>query len=184
MDRKDFFKNICKYGACSCAGMMLLSSANLITNDDTPEEKKEDWRIGFMQNRIAKLIEGMDGNLDKEILTSLLENMGRHCAKENSEYYIKFKGDVNGYLKSLEEGVEKAEHDEEKGIVKIIGKKNDSCYCPFVDLSKMPKEFCNCTKGWNKEMYEAIIGKPVDVEIDTSVLWGGERCGFTITYSI
>ena len=124
MDRKDFFKNICKYSACGCAGMMLFSPANLLANGDGPEEKKEDWRIGFMQNRIAKLIEGMDGELDKETLTSLLENMGRNCAKENSENYVKFKGDLNGYLKSIEKWVETAEHDEEKGIVKLIGKGN------------------------------------------------------------
>lgn len=184
MDRKDFFKNICKYSACGCAGMVLLSPTNLLANDDTPEDKKEDWRIGFMQNRIAKLIEGMDGELDKETLRTLLENMGRHCAKEKSENNIKFKGDLNGYLKNIEKWVEKTEHDEEKGIVKIVGKKYDSCFCPFVDSSKMPKEFCNCSKGWQKETYEAIIGKPVDVKIDTSVLWGGERCSFTITYSV
>jgi hypothetical protein len=182
MDRKEFFENVCKYGACSCAGMMLLSPANLPANEDTPEEKKEDWRIGFMQNRIAKLVEGMDDKLDKETMISLLEDMGRHCAKGNSENYVKFKGDLYGYLKSIEKWVDKAEHDEENGIIKLIGKKNSSCFCPFVDISKMPKEFCNCTKGWNKETYEAIIGKQVDVRIDTTVLWGGERCSFTITY--
>ena len=182
MDRKEFFKNTCIYGACGCAGMMLLFPDNLPATNDISEDKEEDWRIGFMQNRIAKLIEDMNGNLDKESLSSLLENLGRHCAKENSEYYIKFKGDLNGYLESLEEWVEKAEHDEEKGIVNIAGKKNNSCFCPFVDISKMPKEFCNCTKGWNKEIYESIIGKPVNVKIDTTVLWGGESCSFTITY--
>jgi hypothetical protein len=123
MDRKEFFKNVCKYGACSCAGMMVLSPANLLANEDTPEEKKEDWRIGFMQNRIARLVEGMNDELDKETMISLLENMGRYCAKGNSENYVKFKGDLDGYLKSIEKWVEKAEHDEEKGIVKLIGKK-------------------------------------------------------------
>lgn len=182
MDRKDFLKNICKYSGCGCAGMILLSPATLLADKDNSEEKEEDRRIGFMQDRIAKLIEGMDANLDKEILTTLLENVGRHCAKENSEYYVKFKGNVNGYLKGLEEWVEKAEHDEEKGIVKITGRKNNSCYCPFVDISKMPGEFCNCTRGWNKEIYETIIGKPVDVKIDSTVLWGGESCSYTITY--
>lgn len=182
MNRKDFFKNICKYSVCGCTGMMLISPVNLLANDDDPEEKEEDWRIGFIQNRIAKFIEGMNSELDKETLTALLENMGKSCAKENVEGYVKFKGDLSGYLKSIEKWVEKIEHDEEKGIVKIIGKKNNSCFCPFVDISKMPKEFCNCTKGWNKETYETIIGKQVDVKIDSTVLWGGERCGFTITY--
>ena len=184
MDRKDFFKNICKYGACSCAGMMMFSPANLFADENTPDENEEDWRIGFIQNRMAKLIEGMDDKLDEGTLISLLENMGRHCAKGNIEKNNKFKGDVDAYIKSIEKWVEKIEHDGEKGIIKIVGVKNNSCFCPFVDTSKMPQEFCNCTKGSQKETYETIIGKPVDVKIDTSVLWGGERCAFTISYEV
>jgi predicted ArsR family transcriptional regulator len=182
MDRKNFFKNLCKYSACGCAGMMLLSPSHVQANGNDPDEKKEDWRIGFMQKRIAKLMEGMNGKLDKETLAVLLENMGRNCAKENSENYIKFKGNLNDYLKTIESWIEKADHDEEKGIVKLTGKKNNSCFCPFVDVSKMPKEFCNCTKGWNKEVYENILGKQIDISIDTTVLWGGDRCSFTIKY--
>ena len=182
MDRKAFFKNICKYGACSCAGMMMFSPASLLANDNLSEEDKEDWRIDFMQKRMISFIEGMDDKIDEETIDALLENMGRSCAKSNTGNRIKFKGDLDGYLKSLEEYVEKAEHDEKNGTIKIIGKKSDSCFCPFVDTTKMPKEFCNCTKGWNKETYEMILGKTVEVKIDTTVLWGGDRCAFTISY--
>ena len=182
MDRKDFFKNVCKYSACGCAGMMLFSPDILFANEETLDEKKEDWRVGFMQNRIAGFIEDMYDKLEEDTLISLLENLGRYCAKENIDNYVKFKDDINGYLKSIDKWVEKAEHNEEKGTILLIGKKNSSCFCPFVDISKMPKEFCNCTKGWNKETYETIIGKQVEVKINTTVLWGGDRCSFTITY--
>ena len=181
MERKDFFKNICKYGACGCAGMMMLSPAKLLANDDSQEEKKEDWRIGFIQNRMAKFIEDMEGKVDEGTIASLLENMGKNCASEHSDGYIKFKGDVKGYVDSLKNWVESADYDEEKGVIKIIGVKNNSCFCPFVDVDKMPKEFCNCTKGWSKEAYGTITGKQVDVKIDETVLWGGERCSFTLT---
>ena len=184
MDRKDFFKSVCKYGACGCAGIMMLSPTNLLANDDTSGDKEEDWRIGFIQNRMAKLIEDMSGKLDTDTLEALMENMGRFCSKGESEKNVKYKGDLNGYLKSIEQWVERIEHDEKKGTIKIVGKKSDSCFCPFVDTSKMPKEFCNCSKGWQKGAYEAIIGNPVDVNIDVSVLRGGDRCGFTVTYPV
>lgn len=182
MDRKDFFKNICKYGACSCAGLMLFSPAKLLANDQTNEENKEDWRIGFIQERMASLIEGMDEKLDEGTMTDLLETMGRQCAKGNVKQNKKYKGNLNGYLKKIENSLEKLEHDERRGIIKIVGKRSDSCFCPFVDNSKMKIEFCNCTKGWQKETYEYIIGKPVDVKINESILWGSDRCGFTIKY--
>ena len=36
---------------------------------------------------------------------------------------------------------------------------------------------------WQKETYESIIGKPVEVTIEESVLRGGERCSFTIKFT-
>ncbi len=183
MERRDFLENVCKYGTCGCAGMMLFSPANLVAEENSPDEKKEDWRIGFMQSRMAKLIGEMDEKVDKDTLSKLLEDMGRYCAQGDTESYAKFKGDLKGYLQSLEKWVETVEHDEAHGVVKLTGKKTKTCFCPFVDISKMPKEFCHCTKGWNKEIYGAITGKQVDVRIDTTVLWGGESCNFTITYT-
>jgi hypothetical protein len=107
--------------------MMLLSPANILAdNNDTPEEIEEDWRIDFMQNRMAKFIEGMDDDLDKGTLISLLENMGRYCAEGNYDKNVKFKGDVDAYLASTKEWVEEAGHDAEKGIIKIVGKKDTS----------------------------------------------------------
>ena len=183
MDRKEFFKKACSYGACTCAGLVL-SPAALLANDSTPENKEEDFRIGFIQERMAKFIEGMDNKLDEETSTALLENMGRQCAQGNHKKAEQYKGNLKGYLKSIAPYVDKAELDEEKGTIKIVGVVNNSCFCPFVDISKMPKEFCNCTKGWQKETYEAIIGKPVEVIIDESVLRGSNRCAFTISYTI
>lgn len=184
MNRKDFFKNICKYGACCCGGMMLFSTTSLLANSATNEENKDDWRIGFIQERMASFIKNMEGELDETTMASLLESMGRQCAKWNAENCNKYKGDLDGYLKTIEDSLEKLEHDKDKGIIKIVGKKNNTCFCPFVDKTKMTKEFCNCTKGWQKETYEAIIGKPIEVEIDMSVLSGDEGCGFSITYPI
>lgn len=45
MDRNDFIKNISNYGACGCAGMMLLSPSNILANSVDDEENKEDWRM-------------------------------------------------------------------------------------------------------------------------------------------
>ena len=164
--------------------MMLFSPANSFANGVTNEDNKDDWRIGFIQERMASLINDMENELDQTTMASLLETMGRQCAKWNTEKCNRYKGDLNGYLKEIEGSLEKIEHDKDNGIIKIIGKKNKSCFCPFVDKSKMTKEFCNCTKGWQKETYEAIIGKPIEVKIDTSVLSGDEGCGFTITYPV
>ena len=182
MDRKEFFKKACGYGTCTCVGLML--SPGALLSATTPDEKKEDWRIGFIQERMATLIESANNELDQKKLISLLEHMGRQCAQSNRQKAEQYKGNLNGYLKNIAPYVDKAEHDEAKGTIKIVGVVNNSCFCPFVDTSKMPEEFCNCTKGWQKETYETIIGKPVEVKIDESVLRGSNRCVFTISYFV
>ena len=108
--------------------------------------------------------------------------MGRQCAKGNIEKNKQYIGDLNGYLKKIESSLETLEYDKRNGTIKIVGTKIENCYCPFVDKSKMTREFCNCTKGWHKGTFESIIGKPVDVKIDALILRGDERCCFTVTY--
>lgn len=184
MDRKDFFKKACQYGMCGCTGMLLLSPAGVLANSTTQEEQKEDFRSAFIQSRIAVFIEGMKNELDEPTRSALLEHMGCYCAGSGKAKSIEFKGRLDAYLTSIAPYVDQAKHDKEKGTIKIVGVVNNSCFCPFVDTSKMPKEFCNCTKGWQKETYETIIGKPVEVSIDESVLRGSNRCGFTITYQV
>jgi hypothetical protein len=43
-----------------------------------------------------------------------------------------------------------------------------------------PPDFCNCTLGWQKEAYSAILGRPVEAELEESILRGGSRCVFRI----
>jgi len=141
MNRKHFFKNICKYGVCGCAGIILLSPSNLYANEEEP--KKEDWRIGFMQKWFAKLIESFN-----EQMESLLENLGRYCALDNIKMTDQYQGKIEEYLEALEtKWVEKTEHDKENGIIRIFDKKRESCFFPFVDSSIMTKDFCNYSKG-------------------------------------
>jgi predicted hydrocarbon binding protein len=181
MKRKEFLKSACTLGMCSCAGASFLSGETFIaSSDDT--KKEADWRLGFIQKRFAKMIVGMDSTIDQETKTKILENLGRACAKENAASFVKFKGDPESFLEDMkQQWAERTEYDKNTKTMKIIGKKQESCFCPFVDKSMTPKDFCNCSIGFNKEAFETILGKPVDVKIEESILRGGERCSFTIT---
>jgi len=35
---------------------------------------------------------------------------------------------------------------------------------------------CHCTLGWNQRTWEALLERPVRVEVKESVLRGGKRC--------
>ena len=182
MDRKNFFIKACQFGVCSCAGMSLLAGTSAFAASTKPEMNDEpDWRVGFMQFRFSKLIEMLNSSVDKPTRIKILENMGRACSNKAAENYKKYIGDIDGFLKNLEESwAEKASYDKEKKEIKIVGKKTENCFCPFVDKSKMTDEFCNCSLGWQKETIKNIIGKEVTAHIDSSILKGGTSCNFTI----
>jgi hypothetical protein len=180
MERKDFFKKACLYGICSCTGLSLNAGSDAFAAVNTTKDEP-DWKIGFVQARFSKLIEILDSTVDSETKSKILENLGRACSSQSSENYKKFIGDVDGFLADLQKNwAQKASYDKSKNEITIIGKKTDNCFCPFVDIKKMSKDFCNCTLGWQKQTFETILGQKVSVRIDSTVLRGGESCNFTI----
>jgi hypothetical protein len=181
MKRDEFLKSACTLGFCSCAAIPFLSNKNLFSEHGTPAPEGEEWKIGFMQRRFAKLIEAINLTDDQKQREALIEAVGRACAAENKEAYIKYKNNLEGYFTKIQkEWVEKVEYNKDENTIRVIGKKMESCFCPFVDKTKTPKEFCNCSAGNMKETYETILGKDVSVKIEKSILRGGENCVFLI----
>lgn len=108
--------------------------------------------------------------------------MGRECAKEGRSEIIKYQGRIGEFLKDIQsKWVEKAEFIKELNVIKIEDKKRDQCFSPFVDMTLMSKDFCNCSIGWQKENYETILEKKVVVRVDTSILRGADHYSFTIS---
>ncbi|MDH3366027.1 MAG: hypothetical protein OEM29_08525 [Thermoplasmata archaeon] len=59
------------------------------------------------------------------------------------------------------------------------------CHCPWVREAirtgtRVSPTFCYCSAGYHKKPWELIFGKPVEVEIISSVLNGGHACRFAI----
>ena len=178
MERKEFFKT-CAGGLCGCAGLALFTGNEAIASGEVQEQ---DWRIGFIQKRYAKMIALLGDKLGPETRNEILEQMGRECAKEFRDRAEKYKGNLKGYLEDIQKGwFEKAEFNKETQVIRITDRQVNSCACPFVDKSLMSGDYCNCTIGWQKENYSFVTGKDVDVEIESSVLRGDPKCVYRIT---
>ena len=181
MDRKNFLKKVCTYGACGCAAMTFMPSLT-VAEATTVNEDDQDWRIGFMQKRMAKHIEHLGSKLDPNTMNEVIEMLGRDCSNIGIARYSDYQGNIKGFLEEvITKWGDKAEYDEENGVIKIIGKQRDSCFCPFVDKKFMSVEFCSCSLGWQKNTYETILGKKVDATMNETILKGSDRCCFTIT---
>jgi predicted hydrocarbon binding protein len=136
--------------------------------------------------KYAMFIEVLGRELDPATRQRLLRALGRECAIQyRGVTFEKYKGDIKGFLKAVQEPsgwVEKAEYDELAGTIRIIDKQR-RCSCPLVSQSRTPADQCDCTLGWQKETYSRILGRPVEAQIEESILRGGKRCVYLIKIS-
>jgi predicted hydrocarbon binding protein len=58
----------------------------------------------------------------------------------------------------------------------------EKCYCPLVRdcHEKLSATFCNCSRGWVKELFESALEKPVKVRLEKSIKSGDRTCRFRV----
>ena len=66
-----------------------------------------------------------------------------------------------------------------------VAKRAAACWCPTIKAAilageDIPFTFCGCGTGWFKPVWEEIVGVPVRVVCEESVLKGDDRCRFAI----
>jgi len=178
MTRTDFMK--CTLGMCSCAAFAFLPPGSAQAGSGNAELDELKWKVDASRKRFAMLVRILNENLDQSTRKKIFESLGRQCASQYSDLIEQYQGNIGGFLDEIRKRwVESAEYNQETGLIRITDR-SKTCTCPLVDQSLTPQEFCDCTLGWQKETYSAILGKPVDAELEESILRGGSRCVFRI----
>ncbi len=178
MDRKEFLKSACGLGVCGCALSLVVPPETLAA----AATEVPDQRLAFARYQIAKLVGFMAAGTAAPACADALEKIGRECARLG-QLGVKFKGDPDGYFAAARKnwGTDFS-WDKQKGIITVAVAEGE-CSCPMVDRRRTPAFFCNCSVGYQKEAFEAILGKPVQVALKESKLGGSKRCVFQVTLS-
>ena len=171
MTRSEFLKS-CTLGACSCSLVALSATETAMAESGNSEVDTLKAQRDAIRIRYAKLL----GILDEEIDQPTRK---RVCADQfRAITYDKYKNDIRGFLAAIQAPggwVEKVEYNEKAGTIRIFDRFK-SCTCPLVEKGLTPSDQCECTLGWQKQTYSAILGKPVE----ESILRGSTRCVFRI----
>jgi predicted hydrocarbon binding protein len=179
MKRKDFLSKLGITGVCACSGSILLAG----DTDNAAEKKeppKEDGRIVFSKTRYARLMEILQSRLTEDEFEEIIQALGRECS-DSMGLIKKYKGDPEGYLDEIKRSWhEDAVYDKENGIITVASEKRTECICPLIDTKNVSEEVCHCSIGWQKQTFETVLQKKVDVKIKESIIRGGERCAFEI----
>ncbi|PTY04206.1 hypothetical protein DB347_20115 [Opitutaceae bacterium EW11] len=137
------------------------------------------WRIKFAQDRYAKLLELLGAQVGAEASSRLLQSLGGYCAS-GLPHLARHPGDLEGFIKDFAEAGDKITYDPEKKTVLIEGSPREECFCPLIDKHKAPKTVCDCSLGWQRHIYQTLLGRKVNVELVESVVRGGKRCVFKV----
>ena len=186
MDKRDFLKKFSCLGLCACTNLIVdPDSAHAKTNDEECDKLKDqnwrlEWRLNHAKRQFCTLLNEIEPEIPSENKHRIMETMGRNCAK-SLNWAEKYKGNPEGFFKHMHNhSGEKISFNENGDRITIITRDRD-CDCPIIDSSKAPAYYCDCSLGWQKETYETILGKPVDVVVKESVIRGSKRCVFEVT---
>lgn len=127
-------------------------------------------------------------NLDNGKGRQLIEKCGRTCSRligstAQAEAVRQSVGeyDLDKLLKGFKENVFKESPLYKKGNQIILEHLHTECPCPMVREADIENSFiCNCTVGHTKSVFEALLGKKVEVSLEKSNLKGDELCQLAI----
>ena len=132
---------------------------------------------------IGTLVDRLDTDLDEGTRARVLEACGRTCIPRS---FVNKAKKCRDQAKDTDEFLDKLgkmwSHLHRTGDdVYVVYEK---CYCPLVKdyPGELSSTWCNCSRGWAKELFEAALEGPVDVELLQSIRQGDEVCKLAVHF--
>jgi hypothetical protein len=178
MKRIDFFRQ-CSVGLCAC---LVAGGAEPAASSAADAAPPEDWRLGFVKRRYARLLDILSDKLEQKELDATLLELGLYCSSTDPRLQ-QYRGDLDGYCEHIRQTAsgDDVAVDREKGVITVTSPERTDCFCPLISVdAHTPPVVCNCSLGWHKGTWETVTGKKVQVELKESVLRGGKRCVFEV----
>ncbi len=134
-------------------------------DSDLVHHKLQDKFESFLRNVLK---------LDEKMIAEVKRRGWGVAGFKNGNTIIVAKIPKSGYLK---------EYLDEKNPEK---RREIYCHCPrirdAVKLGKsIPPNYCYCGAGFYKNIWETILQKPVEIEVQKSIFLGDDECSFKIT---
>jgi hypothetical protein len=136
----------------------------------------------------AKCIKGMMEVLDRETEVgtrqAIMEACGRRCISatmlKTALKHRQKAQDLDDLLNRLNQAHIGGGHLWREG--NVIHAAYNRCYCGSVSKTREPSSatYCYCSCGWYRQLFEALLDHPVEVELLGSIIQGDERCRFLI----
>jgi predicted hydrocarbon binding protein len=149
---------------------------------DEPDKKEKLLkRAGAV---LASIIKGLD-EVNLETRKKIMELCGEACAREDGDLEIakriaKEATDEDKILARLNKKILWYGTWAQKGST--LQSTCVKCGCPLVrnKLVGFGRTFCYCSRGWVKKIFETLLKKPVNVELEKAIGFGDDVCKFVV----
>jgi hypothetical protein len=135
-------------------------------------------KAAWMREVAARL----EAQLPEEVASRALQHCGRGCIQPT---HIQKARELREQASDLDEVASLWKGRVLPGIVRegdVFHVTYPRCLCHHVNTSseRMPRSYCQCSRGWLLELFEGAFGMPVAVEILGTVQWGDPECRFEV----
>jgi hypothetical protein len=190
MERKEFLCRTLSLGLGSCAlAAVVDTTAGLAEgrSAETPPSAPPDEltqarrEADFVRNWVSDLLETAEAELPRELQVKLIEGCGRGCFRRHEfkrAIAEQGKGDVEKLIAAYKKNFEVWREGDTVHI--RYGEVTSRCYCPVVkDRPGKPNDLhCECTRTTHQSIFEAALGRPIRVEVLSTLRRGGRNCHF------
>lgn len=139
---------------------------------------------------IQGIFDGLQ-NFDEETQKRLLQQVGKNCAFASSaEICRRIAAEEPNTAKRIARlqehtmfpSISPKSKDDWSTLNMEYSADREPCICPLVQYGIIEQNplLCECTKGWIQANFEILLGQPVSVAIQQSVLRGAKNCRFTV----
>jgi ribosomal protein L44E len=183
MNRSDFLRTSSQLACASCVTLAFGSRADAAETPPAPSTPVDEAlqrardENNFVNNWLTDLFEAIDQEVDPTARVKLLEACGRACYRRHS-----FKQDIaaagRGDPDKLVEAYRKNFGIERDGNRVHIRYGGGKCFCPAArNRPARPNDLhCECTRATHEAIFEAALGRHIQVELVETVRRGGQRC--------
>jgi hypothetical protein len=150
--------------------------------------------------KIAQWVKGamerLDASVDEKTRVQVMQECGYNCAKENHKIIEraverrKKYANIDDFLTAEQQNPMKSTRLAREGDVLYqfytpqAFTKPMRCYCglfrglPTEDIVSLT--YCNCSRGFVEKYWEAVLQKPVEIDLLQSAISGAKECKFAI----
>jgi predicted ArsR family transcriptional regulator len=136
---------------------------------------------------VATLVSALEVQVGEDMTAELMEPCGRACAVHYGS--IEQAMAIKQSTQTIDELLDKLNQQEGFWCGSWVRDGNtiysvcEYCGCPLIraDLVRLSPTFCNCSRGWVKAVFEAVLERPVDVELEQAIGRGDQVCRFSVS---